>query len=203
MENKRDLIQHLLDVYVPNPTIPLHFNDPFTLLIAVVLSAQCKDERVNSVTPELFAHAKTPEAMSNLPLHVIENSIRSCGLSNTKARNIRALSKQIATEYNGKVPHSFQELESLPGVGHKTASVVMVQAFHTPAFPVDTHIYRVAKRWGLSQGKTVTAVERDLKQLFPQDKWGKLHLQMILYARSFCPARNHSISRCPICKALT
>lgn len=200
---KTDLIQKILDSLFPSPTIPLSFSNPFTLLIAVLLSAQCTDARVNKVTPVLFSKATTPQQMSQLSIEEISTIIHSCGLSNTKARNIKNLSHQITTRFKGKVPASFKELESLPGVGHKTASVVMVQAFHKPAFPIDTHIFRIAKRWGLSQGKTVSEVEKDLKKQFPQKHWGKLHLQMILYARSFCQARNHSISQCPICAALT
>jgi len=199
---KANTIQKLLDKYVPNPTIPLHFTDPFTLLIAVLLSAQCTDDRVNKTTEQLFAKARTPEQMAQLPLDEIEAIIHSCGLAHTKAKNIKQLSTILIKKFGGQVPKTFAALESLPGVGHKTASVVMVQAFHRPAFPVDTHVFRVAHRWGLSQGKTVLEVEKDLKNLFPKKKWGKIHLQMILFARQYCRAKSHLIDLCPICSFL-
>jgi len=199
---KAKIIQKLLDKYVPNPSIPLHFTDPFSLLIAVLLSAQCTDERVNKTTKKLFARARTPEQMAQLPLGEIEAIIHSCGLAHTKAKNIKQLSSILVKKFGGQVPKTFAALESLPGVGHKTASVVMVQVFQNEAFPVDTHIFRVAHRWGLSQGKTVLKVEKDLKSLFPKKEWGKLHLQMIFYARQYCRAKGHSIDLCPICSFL-
>lgn len=192
-------IQEILNAHFPHPEVPLHHTDPYTLLIAVLLSAQCTDVRVNSVTPQLFAIACDPYAMILLSSQEIEEIIRPCGLYRTKAKAIWHLSKELIEKYEGKVPSSLEELESLPGVGHKTASVVMAQAFHKPAFPVDTHIHRCAKRWGLSQGKTVAQTEEDLKKLFPKKSWNKLHLQIIYFARQYCPARAHKPSLCPIC----
>lgn len=182
--------------------MPLHHKDPFTLLIAVLLSAQCTDIRVNQVTPALFALGDTPYALSKVPVEAIEAIIRPCGLSKTKSKAISALSKILIETYGGKVPSTLAELESLPGVGHKTASVVLCQAFNIPAFPVDTHIHRLAHRWGLSTGSSVQKTEEDLKALFPKEEWIKLHLQIIYYARAFCPARGHNTEKCPICKAL-
>lgn len=196
------IVQEILDRYFPDPPIPLEHKDSFTLLIAVLLSAQCTDVRVNSVTPALFALADTPEKMSKLQWEQIQAIIRPCGLSERKAKAIQALSKILVEQYNSQVPETLEELEELPGVGHKTASVVMVQCFKIPAFPVDTHIHRLAKRWGLSKAKTVEMTERDLKKAFPKEAWIKLHLQIIYYARSFCPARGHQINECPICRAL-
>ena len=195
-------IQKLLNKYVPHPKIPLKHRDPYTLLIAVLLSAQCTDERVNQVTPELFALAKTPEAMATLPLSKIEAIIRPCGLYRTKARHTQQLSKMLVEKHRGQVPRTLKALEKLPGVGHKTASVVLCHAFGIPAFPVDTHIHRCAKRWDLSNGKSVVQTEKDLKKLFLKKDWEKLHLQIILYARKYCPARGHKIAKCPICKML-
>ena len=192
-------IERLLDRYHPMPEIPLGHEDPFTLLVAVLLSAQCSDARVNHVTPGLFARASTPAAMAALTVRKIEHLIRTCGLAPQKARNIKALSRILVEEHGGRVPESFEALEALPGVGHKSASVVMVQAFGRPAFPVDTHIHRLAARWGLSSGRNVAHTERDLKGLFPPERWGKLHLQMIHFGRSHCPARNHDLAQCPIC----
>lgn len=192
-------IQEVLDKHFPHPEVPLNHTDPYTLLIAVLLSAQCTDVRVNSVTPHLFAIASDPYAMILLSPQEIEEIIRPCGLYRTKAKAIWNLSKKLIEKYEGKVPSSLEELESLPGVGHKTASVVMAQAFHKPAFPVDTHIHRCAKRWGLSQGKTVAQIEEDLKKLFPKKSWNKLHLQIIYFARQYCPARAHQANLCPIC----
>lgn len=192
----------LLDHYFPNPAIPLSHEDPYTLLIAVLLSAQCTDKKVNQVTPCLFAKAKTPQQMIQLSIEEIQEIIRPCGLSKTKASSIWRLSEQILTKHHGKVPHTFKNLEDLPGVGHKTASVVMTQAFHKAAFPVDTHIHRCAKRWGLSKGTSVKQTEADLKKLFPKSKWNKLHLQIIYFARTYCPAKGHHIDKCPICKNL-
>jgi len=188
-----------LDELFPRPPIPLHHQDPFTLLVSVVLSAQCTDVRVNATTPALFARAATPEAMARLPVATIERIIRPCGLAPAKAKNIRALSQLIAERHGGVVPDSFEELEALPGVGHKTASVVMAQAFGVPAFPVDTHIHRLAGRWGLSRARNVAEVERDLKALYPPERWNDLHLQIIYFGRTYCPARGHDPAGCPIC----
>lgn len=192
-------IQEILDRIYPKPAIPLRHKDAFTLLVAVLLSAQCTDERVNRVTPALFARATTPQQMAKLSEAEILALIRSCGLAPSKARHIAALSKILVERFGGKVPRTFEELETLPGVGHKTASVVMVQAFHQPAFPVDTHIHRLATRWGFSSGKSVEQTERDLKAIFPQESWGKLHLQIIYFGREHCPARGHDLSKCAIC----
>jgi endonuclease-3 len=190
----------MLQRHYPNPSIPLDHKDPYTLLIAVLLSAQCTDIIVNIVTKELFKKADSPEKMILLPLLQIENCIKSCGLFRKKAKAILALSHLLIDKFNGKVPKTMEDLESLPGVGHKTASVVLIQAFDTPAFPVDTHIHRAAKRWGLSDGSSVEKTERDLKQIFPENLWSKLHLQIIYYCREFCSAKNHSIENCEICK---
>jgi endonuclease-3 len=192
-------IGKILDELFPNPPIPLKHENAYTLLIAVLLSAQCTDERVNQVTPHLFALGKTPEKLSQVPIEDIEAIIRPCGLFKAKARAISKLSSILVDTYQGKVPSTFDALESLPGVGHKTASVVMAQAFHIPAFPVDTHIFRLAHRWHLSKGKTVVAVEKDLKRLFPKEEWIRRHLQIIYFARAYCPARGHKIEKCPIC----
>lgn len=192
-------IQKILNTLFPDPSIPLEHTDPYTLLIAVLLSAQCTDARVNLVTPALFAKASTPQEMIKLSIEEITDIIRTCGLSNTKAKAIWNLSKILIDKHGGKVPASFSDLEALPGVGHKTASVVMSQAFHEPAFPVDTHIHRCAKRWGLSSGKSVEQTEKDLKSLFPKNSWNKLHLQIIYFARKYCPAKGHDPKKCPIC----
>lgn len=197
-----EIIRRLLNQYFPDPQIPLRHKDPYTLLIAVLLSAQSTDATVNRITPLLFAKASTPEQMAALTLEQIQEIIKPAGLSPTKSKAIKMLSRQLIEKHQGKVPCTFEELEALPGVGHKTASVVMVQAFHIPAFPVDTHIFRCAHRWGLSKGKTVEAVEKDLKKIFNQDEWGRIHLQIILYARKYCPARAHMIENCPICDIL-
>lgn len=197
-----EIIRRLLNQYFPDPQIPLRHKDPYTLLIAVLLSAQSTDATVNRITPLLFAKASTPEQMAVLTLEQIQEIIKPAGLSPTKSKAIKMLSRQLIEKHQGKVPCTFEELEALPGVGHKTASVVMVQAFHIPAFPVDTHIFRCAHRWGLSKGKTVEAVEKDLKKIFNQDEWGRIHLQIILYARKYCPARAHMIENCPICDIL-
>lgn len=196
-------IANILDDLFPHPEIPLNHKDAYTLLIAVLLSAQCTDARVNLITPKLFAKADTPQKMVELTLEEIEEIIRPCGLSPTKSRAIWNLSEQILKHHKGKVPHTFEELEALPGVGHKTASVVMAQAFHEPAFPVDTHIHRCALRWGLSKGKTVKETESDLKRLFPKNNWIKLHLQIIYFARQYCPARGHKEEQCPICRFMS
>jgi endonuclease-3 len=195
-------IQKILDKLYPKPTIPLQHTDPYTLLIAVLLSAQCTDARVNQITPLLFAKASTPEKMITLTPAKIEAIIRPCGLAPTKARAIWNLSKILIEKHGSKVPQTFEELEELPGVGHKTASVVMSQAFKQPAFPVDTHIHRCAKRWGLSTGKSVEQTEKDLKKLFPKSSWNKLHLQIIYFAREHCPARGHHPTTCPICQLI-
>jgi len=189
----------ILDRLYPLPPIPLAHEDPYTLLVAVVLSAQCSDERVNAVAPRLFALARTPEQMASLPVARIQAAIRSCGLAPAKAKHIRALSQLLVERHGGQVPKTFAELEALPGVGHKTASVVRVQAFGIPSFPVDTHIHRLAARWGLSSGRNVVQTERDLKAVFPEPTWGKLHLQIIYFGRQHCPARGHDATVCPIC----
>lgn len=190
----------LLEELYPETPIPLQHDDAYTLLVAVLLSAQCTDERVNKVTPFLFAEARTPSDMVLLQPEDIEKIIKPCGLSPRKSKAIWELSRILLESYNGQVPQSFEALEALPGVGHKTASVVMSQAFGVPAFPVDTHIHRLAYRWGLSTGKNVEKTEADLKQLFPRDKWNRLHLQIIFYGREYCTARPHNPYVCPICK---
>lgn len=202
-KERASIVAKILQKLFPHPEIPLKHRDPYTLLIAVLLSAQCTDARVNLVTPRLFAKASTPQAMVKLSIAEIQEIVRTCGLSNNKARAIWKLSQDLLDHHRGKVPRTFEGLEALPGVGHKTASVVMTQAFSKPAFPVDTHIHRCAHRWGLSRGKNVVETERDLKRLFPRNSWKKLHLQIIYYARKYCPARGHQVEECPICKALT
>ena len=192
-------VDQKLESLYPETPIPLAHRDAFTLLVAVVLSAQCTDKRVNLVTPELFRLAHTPEEMAAAPVGEIRRIIRPCGLSPQKAKAISGLSKMIVKEHNGFVPGSFAELESLPGVGHKTASVVMAQAFGVPAFPVDTHIHRLAKRWRLSSGRNVVETERDLKALFPEAQWNKLHLRMIYFGREHCTARGCDGHMCMIC----
>lgn len=189
----------ILDRYFPDPAVPLHHKDPYTLLIAVLLSAQCTDERVNKTTPLLFKRADNPFDMIKLSVDEIREIIKPCGLSPMKSKAIYGLSKILVERYQGIVPRTFEELESLPGVGHKTASVVMVQVFGFPAFPVDTHIHRLAYRWGLSNGKSVEQTEKDLKRLIPQEKWAKAHLQIIYFGRTYCPARGHVWRECPIC----
>ena len=196
---KAERIQGILDRTYPDPPIPLDHRDPFTLLVAVLLSAQTTDVRVNLVTPELFRLAGDPAAMARLPESDILAAIRTCGLAPGKARNIRALSRLLGERHGGQVPADFEALEALPGVGHKTAGVVMAQAFGVPAFPVDTHIHRCAARWGLSDGSTVEKTERDLKALYPADTWNRLHLQIIWFGREHCPARRHDFDTCPIC----
>lgn len=192
-------IIRILDRLYPTTPIPLIHKDPFTLLVSVVLSAQCTDERVNKTTPILFNKADTPEKMLKMSVKQIEKIIRPCGLSPQKSKAIKGLSVLLVKKHNSEVPQNFLELEKLPGVGHKTASVVMSQAFGYPAFPVDTHIHRLAWRWGLSTGKNVEKTEKDLKRLFPEEKWNKLHLQIIFYGREFCPARGHKLESCIIC----
>lgn len=192
-------IQEILDRLYAEPPVPLDHADPYTLLIAVLLSAQCTDERVNRVTPELFALARKPEEMLELTVDQIRAVIRPCGLSPAKSKAIRGLSEILVREHAGRVPQSFDALEALPGVGHKTAGVVMTQAFGRAAFPVDTHVHRLGARWGLSRGSTVERTERDLKALFAEETWGKVHLQMIYFGREHCPARGHDLASCPIC----
>jgi endonuclease-3 len=203
MANKAAFIREVLDELYPETPIPLSHQDPYTLLVAVLLSAQCTDERVNQVTPHLFAVASNPFDMARVPVEEIQAIIRPCGLSPAKSKAISGLSRILVEKYQGNVPRSFEELEELPGVGHKTASVVMSQAFGFPAFPVDTHIHRLAQRWGLSSGKNVEQTERDLKAVFPEESWNKLHLQIIFYGRQFCPARGHDPEKCRICSFLS
>ncbi len=193
-----DIVLILENLY-PEVPVPLDHHDPYTLLIAVLLSAQCTDERVNQVTPHLFALADTPEAMSQVSVEQIRAIIKPCGLSPRKSKAIYDLSHILIDQHGSEVPQSFEALEALPGVGHKTASVVMAQAFGVPAFPVDTHIHRLAYRWKLSTGKSVEKTERDLKRLFPKELWNKLHLQIIFFGRKYCPARGHDPLVCPIC----
>jgi endonuclease-3 len=196
---KAGRIGRILDRLYPDADVPLRHDDPFTLLVAVVLSAQCTDERVNRVTPALFAAAPTPEAMKGLGARRILPFIRSCGLAPSKAKNIAELSRRLVDEHGGRVPDDLAALESLPGVGHKTASVVVNQAFGRPAFAVDTHIHRLAGRWGLSRARNVVETERDLKRLFEPEQWGRRHLQIIYFGREHCPARAHDLASCPIC----
>ncbi|HBX72239.1 MAG TPA: endonuclease III [Halieaceae bacterium] len=193
-------IQQRLQELYPEPPIPLDHRDPFTLLIAVLLSAQCTDERVNQVTPALFALADNPQAMAQLEVEQIRAIIRPCGLSPQKSTAIKRLSEILLAEHSGEVPTDMEALERLPGVGHKTAGVVMSQAFGVPAFPVDTHIHRLAQRWGLSSGKSVVQTERDLKRLFPESSWNRLHLQIIFYGREYCSARGCDGRVCDICR---
>jgi endonuclease-3 len=187
------------DRLYPEPPIPLEHRDPFTLLVAVLLSAQTTDVQVNRVTPALFALASTPEAMAKLSVEQILGAIRACGLAPTKAKNVKKLAETLVAEHGGQVPRDMEALERLPGVGHKTASVVMSQAFGEPAFAVDTHIHRLAQRWGLSRGKNVEQTEADLKKAFPREEWSRRHLQIIYFGREHCPARGHEAGACPIC----
>lgn len=198
-KDKVNVIIELLEHYFPETPVPLVHKDPYTLLVAVLLSAQCTDERVNKVTPFLFKKADNPEQMMKLPIDDIKEIIKPCGLSPTKSKAIANLSKILVDEYQGEVPNDLDALKKLPGVGHKTASVVVSQAFGQPAFPVDTHIHRLAYRWGLSNGKSVVQTEKDLKRLFPIELWNKLHLQIIFFGRKYCPARGHDPLKCPIC----
>ena len=199
-KDRANFVLQRLQALYPSPPIPLDHKDAYTLLISVLLSAQCTDARVNTVTPHLFALADNAHAMAQVPVEKIQAIIRPCGLSPQKARAISELSKILVAKYNGEVPANMELLEELPGVGHKTASVVMSQAFGEPAFPVDTHIHRLAQRWGLSSGKNVVQTERDLKRLFPRDKWNDLHLQIIYYGREFCSARGCDGTVCDICR---
>ncbi len=201
-KQKAEYIVNTLDQLYPKTPIPLKHTDAYTLLIAVVLSAQCTDARVNQISPILFSKASTPKQMVELGEIEIHKIIKPCGLANSKAKGIFTFSKMILEKHQGKVPNTFEELEEMPSVGHKTASVVMSQAFGVSAFPVDTHIHRLMHRWGLSNGKNVTQTEKDAKRTFPKELWNKLHLQIIFYGREYCPARGHKIEHCPICLTL-
>ena len=198
---KASLISEILDQHYPRTPIPLDHTDNFTLLVAVLLSAQCTDERVNTVTPVLFKKAKNPKEMSKLSEQQIYKIIKPCGLGPKKSKAIKNLSKILVEEYDSKIPCDIDKLEKLPGVGHKTASVVISQGFGIPAFPVDTHIHRLAQRWGLTSGKNVVITERDLKKIFPEENWNKLHLQIIFWGREFCTARSCFALECEICRA--
>ena len=203
--DKKNKVKYLikeLENLFPEVPVPLNHKDPYTLLIAVLLSAQCTDERVNKITPNLFKKADNPNDMINLKIEEIKEIIRPCGLSPMKSKGIYGLSKIIIEKHNGLVPKTFRDLEDLPGVGHKTASVVMSQAFGFPAFPVDTHIHRLMYRWGLSNGSNVKQTEKDAKRIFPQEKWNKLHLQIIFYARKYSPARGWDINKDIITKKI-
>ena len=195
-------IQNRLQQLYPETPIPLDHKDPYTLLIAVLLSAQCTDVRVNQITPLLFARADTPEDMVKLSVEEIKEIIRPCGLSPMKSKGIAALSQILLNEHRGEVPADIKALEALPAVGHKTASVVMAQAFGVPSFPVDTHIHRLAQRWGLTSGKNVAQTERDLKRIFPESRWNDLHLQIIFYGREYCTAHGCDGRVCPICRSV-
>ncbi|MCH2110976.1 MAG: endonuclease III [Polyangiaceae bacterium] len=198
-QEKADRIAKMLQELYPEPPIPLDHRDPYTLLIAVLLSAQTTDARVNQVTPALFEAASRPEEMVKLKVEQILAFIRTCGLAPGKAKNIHRLSELLIERHDGIVPADLESLEALPGVGHKTASVVMAQSFGVPSFPVDTHIHRLAARWGLSKARNVEETEKDLKKLFPNDTWNDLHLQIIYFGREYCPARGHELAECPIC----
>ncbi len=199
---KVEFVLERLESLYPETPVPLDHSDPYTLLVAVLLSAQCTDVRVNQTTPALFSRAADPYKMADVPVDEIRDIIKPCGLSPRKSKAISELSRILIENYQGEVPQSFEALEALPGVGHKTASVVMSQAFGVPAFPVDTHIHRLMHRWTLSQGKNVEQTERDAKRLFPEEKWNKLHLQIIFFGREYCPARGHNPYECPICSKI-
>jgi len=199
LKDKAARIHAELEAHFPTVEIPLDHRDNFTFLCAVMLSAQTTDKKVNQVTPALFDAAPTPAAMAAMPVETIREYIREIGLAPTKAKNLQALSALLVSRHGGEVPASFEAMEALPGVGHKTASVLMSQAFGVPAFPVDTHIHRLAARWGLSDGHSVERTEADLKGLFPHASWNKLHLQVIFFGRAYCPARGHDPEQCPIC----
>tara|TARA_R110001592_G_scaffold359340_4_gene665806 strand:- start:46750 stop:47382 length:633 start_codon:yes stop_codon:yes gene_type:complete len=201
-KEKANWVVEQLEGYYPETPVPLDHTSSYTLLIAVLLSAQCTDERVNRITPALFAKADTPEKMIQLSVEEIREIIKPCGLSPRKSKAIFDLSHILLNEHNGEVPQSFEALEMLPGVGHKTASVVMAQAFGVPAFPVDTHIHRLMYRWGLTTGKNVVKTEEDAKKIFPKELWNKLHLQIIFYGREYCKARGHQKNQCPICNEI-
>jgi endonuclease-3 len=202
LRERAEFIDRKLAKLYPNPPIPLDHTNSYTLLIAVLLSAQCTDDRVNKITPDLFKLASDPLNMSKLSVDQINSVVRPCGLAPRKAKAIHGLSLILLNKHSGQVPQTFEELEELPGVGHKTASVVMAQSFGYPSFPVDTHIHRLAQRWKLTNGKSVTQTEIDLKKLFPKDRWNEIHLQIIFYGREYCQARNCFGLECPICKAL-
>jgi len=199
LAQKASKIMQILDDLHPEVPIPLDHTDPFTLLVAVLLSAQTTDKKVNQVTPALFARAPNPSAMAALDEAEIRDLIREIGLAPTKAKNLKRMAALLLERHGGQVPADMAALEALPGVGHKTASVVMSQAFGQPAFPVDTHIHRLAARWGLSSGKNVETTEADLKRIFPESKWNRLHLQIIYFGRAHCPARGHDPAKCPVC----
>jgi len=201
-QERAALIMERLQQHYPETPVPLDHSDPFTLLVAVLLSAQCTDKKVNEVTPALFAAGPDPVVMAALSEAAILGHIRQLGLARTKARNVKRLAELLIERHGGEVPNSFDALEALPGVGHKTASVVMAQAFGVPAFPVDTHIHRLAQRWGLSNGSSVVQTERDLKALFPKEAWNRLHLQIIFYGREFCTARGCDGTICGLCREL-
>jgi len=198
-KEKAERIQSMLEELYPETPVPLDHDTPFQLLVAVLMSAQTTDLKVNQVTPELFRQGPNPEKMAALEVSQIQSMIREVGLAPTKAKNIRRLSELLIERHQGNIPNTFEELEALPGVGHKTAGVVLAQAFNIPAFPIDTHIHRLAARWGLSNGKNVDQTEKDLKAVFPKDAWNNLHLQIIFFGREYCPARFHDLSQCPIC----
>lgn len=201
-EVRAQFIRKTLAEIYPNVTIPLHYTSPFSLLVAVILSAQCTDERVNGVTAELFSVAPDPQRMKDLTLETIEKIIYPCGLFRNKARAIKGCAQIIVERYGGRVPETFEALEELPGVGHKTASVMISQCFNGYAFPVDTHIRRLANRWGLAHSQNVIIVENNLKKLFPKEAWRHLHIRMIRFGREYCPARNHRMDHCPICRCI-
>lgn len=198
-KEKAERIQKMLEELYPEIPVPLDHESPFQLLIAVLMSAQTTDLKVNQVTPELFKQGPTPEKMASLEVAHIQSMIREVGLAPTKAKNIKRLSELLLERHDGEIPNTFEELEDLPGVGHKTAGVVLAQAFGIPAFPIDTHIHRLAARWGLSNGRNVEQTEKDLKAVFPKNAWNDLHLQIIFFGREYCPARYHDLSQCPIC----
>ena len=198
-KEKAERIQAMLEELYPETPVPLDHESPFQLLIAVLMSAQTTDLKVNQVTPELFRQGTTPQKMASLEVSTIQSLIREVGLAPTKAKNIRRLSELLLERHGGEIPNTFEELEALPGVGHKTAGVVLAQAFGIPAFPIDTHIHRLAARWGLSNGRNVDQTEKDLKAVFPKEAWNDLHLQIIFFGREYCPARYHDLSQCPIC----
>ncbi len=198
-KEKAKRIQSMLEELYPETPVPLDHDTPFQLLVAVLMSAQTTDLKVNQVTPELFRQGPTPEKMAALDVSQIQSMIREVGLAPTKAKNIKRLSELLLERHQGHIPNTFEELEALPGVGHKTAGVVLAQAFGIPAFPIDTHIHRLAARWGLSNGRNVDQTEKDLKAIFPREAWNDLHLQIIFFGREYCPARYHDLSECPIC----
>ena len=198
-KEKAERIQSMLEELYPETPVPLDHATPFQLLVAVLMSAQTTDLKVNQVTPELFRQGPNPEKMAALEVSQIQSMIREVGLAPTKAKNIKRLSELLLERHQGNIPNTFEELEALPGVGHKTAGVVLAQAFGIPAFPIDTHIHRLAARWGLSNGRNVDQTEKDLKAIFPKEAWNDLHLQIIFFGREYCPARYHDLSECPIC----